>query len=35
MFSVGVLASGVRLAGDVIVEVVSPKDPHTGLPGIR
>jgi hypothetical protein len=21
--------------GDVIVEVASPKDPHTGMPGVR
>jgi hypothetical protein len=26
---------GWTVYGDVIVGVVSPKDPHTGMPGIR
>ena len=26
---------GWTIYGDVIVEVVGPKDPHTGLPGVR
>ena len=26
---------GWTIYGDVIVELASPKDPHTGIPGIR
>jgi hypothetical protein len=26
---------GWTIYGDVIVEIVSPKDPHSGSPGIR
>ena len=26
---------GWTIYGDVIVEVASPKDPHTGMPGVR
>ena len=29
------LPPGWTVYGDVIVEVVSPKDPHTGMPGVR